>query len=160
MDTFRPNDVVRYRPSEHHCREGIAIAKVCGSSVVLVDTFWQSGSHDDHVLTAGEKASAEIVFNIEDYDELDRYMSFSEELWNKYAASDRQVVTSQHGLQKRWFIRKGACPDWNTQIDNARQVVAEYERQLESVRSNLEWARRDLADMLAAATTGQTPNPR
>ncbi|SHX96547.1 Uncharacterised protein [Mycobacteroides abscessus subsp. abscessus] len=160
MSTFRPDDVVRYRPSAHHCQEGVAIAKDCGGSVVLVDTFWQSASHDDHVLTASEIASAELVFNMEGYDELDRYISSSEQLWNKYAATDRQVVTSQHGLQKRWFIRKGARPDWNTQIDNARQVVAGYERELEAVRSHLEWARRDLADMLAAATTGQTPNPR
>lgn len=159
MSTFRPNDVVRYRSAEHHCREGVAIAKDCGSSFVLVDTFWQSGSHEDHVLTESEIATTELVFNMEDYDELDRYMSSSEGLWNKYATSDRQVVTSQHGLQKRWFIRKGASPDWDTQIENARQVVADYERRLESVRSGLEWARRDLAEVSAAATAARATNP-
>lgn len=159
MNTFRLNDVVRYRPTEHHCREGVAVAKNCDSSVVLVDTFWQSGSHDDHVLTEGEVSAAELIFNIEDYDELDQYVSSSRELWNKYATSDRQVVTSQHGLQKRWFIRKGATPDWDTQIENARQVVAEYERQLESATSGLEWARNNLAEVSAAAAAALPMNP-
>lgn len=158
MHNFRPNDVVRYRPSEHHCREGIAIAKDYGSGVVLVDTFWQSGSQHDHVLTENEVATIELIFNTDDYDELDRYNSSSERLWNRYATSDRQVVTSQHGLQMRWFIRKGAFPDWNTQIANAREAVADYERRIESMRSALEWARRDLADVLAAAETAQAPS--
>lgn len=160
MRTFRPNDVVRYRPSEHHCREGVAIAKKLGSGVVLVDTFWQSGSHDDHVLTESEIATGETAFNIDDYDELDRFASSCEALWNKYATIDREVVTSQHGLQKRWFIRKGASPDWDTQIENARQVVAEYERRLESVRSGLEWARRDLAEIEAASAAARAKNSR
>ncbi|WP_074346609.1 hypothetical protein [Mycobacteroides abscessus] len=159
MSRFRLNDVVRYRPSEHHCRESVAIATDRGGNIVLVDTFWQSGGQDDHVLTESEIATIELVFNTDDYDELDRYASSSEGLWNKYATSDRQVVTSQHGSQMRWFIRKGAFPDWDTQIANARKVVADCERGLESMRRSLEWARRDLAEVMAAAATARATNP-
>ncbi|OHU47406.1 hypothetical protein BKG82_27765 [Mycobacteroides chelonae] len=148
---------MRYKLSEHHCREGLAVAKDCDSSVVLVDTFWQGGSQDDHMLTEGEVSTAELIFNLEDYDELERYVPSSKELWNKYAPIDRQVVTSQHGSQERLFIRKGATPDWDTQIETARQVVAERERQLESATRGLEWARHDLAEVSAAASAARNP---
>ncbi len=60
MNTFRLNDAFRYKPSEHHCREGAAVAKDCDSSVVLVDTLWLSGGQDDHVLTHSPPSCAGI----------------------------------------------------------------------------------------------------
>ena len=150
MTKFRPGDVVTYHPDQRHCREGTAIAEAPnGFDVVLFDTFWGCGG-DQHRLTATEVAAAEFKFAIGDYDELDRYSHSSAGTWLKYAPADRQLITSQHGLQKRWFIRKGATEDLATQIDNAHEKVAEWERAVESATRSLGWARDDLNRLLAA----------
>lgn len=150
MTLFAPGDVVRYRPSQHHCREGMAIAEERSGRIMLFDTFWAS-SGDRHVLTHDEIATAELEFRISDYDELDQSHRSMSGVWKKYAPADRQTITSQHGLQHRYFIRKGAAEDWPTQIDNARQELEEREREADSAQRRVEWAREDLAKVIASA---------
>lgn len=141
----RPGVVVRYKPdpSRHDprwCREGMAIADSAG---VLFDTYWQSGN-ESHRLLPVELATIELLFHMDDYDELDRCSQTTKGLWATYHPDDRHVVTSQHRLQFRWFIRKGARPDIDTQIENAEEKVRECESRVESARQQLEWAQHDL----------------
>lgn len=149
-------DVIRYdtltRPNRW-CREGIAVAENRNGRVVLLDTYWCGGS-ETHVLTDEEAATGELLFNIGDYDELDRYSRNSPHTWEKYAPADRQVITEQHGLRSRWFIRKGATEDWPTQIANAEQVVEEKRGKVRSAQISLEWALVDLARVREKAAAG------
>lgn len=151
---LRAGDVVRYEPdpSRHDprwCREGMAIADDRG---VLFDTYWGSGS-DNHRLLAVEIASAELLFNLADYDELDRYDRATKGIWETYHPDDRRFVSSQHRLQFRRFVRKGATPDLATQIANAEEKVREADEAEASARRHAEWARVDLA----ALTTRPLP---
>ena len=146
----RPGVVVRYTPdpSRHDprwCREGTAIADARG---LLVDTYWGSGS-DSHLLLAVEIETIEILFHLDDYDELDRYARGTSDLWATYHPDDRKRVTSQHGLQARWFVRKGSVPDLSTKIANAEEKVREAEASVRSAGWRLEWARIDLAGLLS-----------
>ena len=138
---FKPGDVVRYEAPSGWCREGTAITREDG---ILVDTYWLN---DNHVLTDEEIVTAELVFNLADYDELDRYQRNSAEIWKTYSPTDRETVTSQHGLQVRWFVRKGARPDLQTQIENARQALTDAESKLQSAEARVRGARRDLEQL-------------
>lgn len=155
MTTYTPSagDVVRYTPENTWCREGIAIAQDHvrpNGRLVLLDTYW--GSTEPGMLTDAEADTAELMFNLADYDELYRYSSYaSRSQWETYAPADRQIITHQHGLQRRWFIRKGARPDWATQIDNARQKVADREAEADRARRAVEWANEDLTRVIADA---------
>lgn len=135
---FKPGDVVRYEtltmPSRH-CREGQAIAEEWKGRIVLLDTFW--GSSDRHVLTDDEIDTAELVFNLKGYDELDRYSHESPAKWKRFKPVDRETVTSQHGLQIRWFVRKGATPDLQTQIENACEEYLNAQSKLRSAEENV-----------------------
>lgn len=141
MSDFIPGDVIRYTPGDgHHCREGMAIV----AQQQAFDTFW-SGYGDRHLLTADELATAELLFNLADFDELDgnsRHMN--EAKWNTYATDDRQLVTSQHGLQKRWFIRKGAEPSWQQQIANAREELDKALRDADQAVRNVGYRHAEL----------------
>lgn len=155
MSTYTPStgDVVRYTPRTTWCREGIAIAQDharLNGRLVLLDTYW--GSTEPGMLTDDEADTAELMFNLADYDELDRYsIHASRSQWETYAPADRQIITHQHGLQRRWFIRKGAQPDWATQIDNARRSVAEREDEADRARRAVDWATEELTRLIAAA---------
>lgn len=145
---FRPNDVVKYTPDPtrhdpNWCREGVAIAS--DPNMILTDTYWGSGT-DAHILTPTETATAEVLFNLDDYDQLPRN---AWDTWTQYAEADRGIVTSQHGLQRRLFIRKGAKPDWATMLENARDKVEAAEREVRHATSLLTYARRELADLEA-----------
>lgn len=154
MDTYRPcpGDVVSYTPESTWCHEGIAIVQDPvrhTGCYQMLDTYW--GTQPSEISDA-EASTAELMFKLADYDELDRYSSHaSQSTWDKYAPVDRQLITSQHGLQKRWFIRKGASPDWATQISNAQGVVSAHVDELESAQRRLQWARDDLASVIADA---------
>lgn len=139
--------VVRYTPDESRhnprwCREGMAIADERGR---LVDTYWCT-SGDQHVLNEVEVESVEVLFSLDDYRELDRR---HERTWQEYRPEDRQVVTSQHGLRRRLFVREGAEPDHDTKVSNAREAVAEAEREVASARGRLRSAQWDLDLLLA-----------
>ena len=145
---WRPGDVVRYESERHdrHCREGMALAvERSKDTVILVDTFWNSMS-DSHVLTAAEEATAELRFNTADFDALDRHETYR---WENYAPTDRQVITSQHGLQRRLFIRKGATEDYVTKVQNAREKLAAAVSELASAERSVQRAKDDLARMQA-----------
>lgn len=148
MTDFKAGDVVAYdtltRPNRH-CREGTAILNDRG---VLVDTFWGGALvNDAHVLTEEEAATARLLFNIGDYAELGRTQAHQ---FEQYAPADRQVLTSQHGLQRRLFVRIGAQVDHATIVDNARRKVDEAEARVRSAQLHLDWAREDLARLEGA----------
>lgn len=144
---FKPGDVVRYDTgTERHCLEGMAIAEARLAGVVLYDTYWRTPG-DRHLLTYDELATAEVVFNLDDYDELTERESAAR--WEMYKPADRERVTSQHGLVVRCFIRKGAEPDLETQIEYARKVVEDAAHKLASARRSLDAAFRDLAELEA-----------
>lgn len=149
---MRVGDVVRYTPerADRWCREGMAIAKQLPGVVALVDTYWYPS--DDvmlrHVLTPAEVATAEHLFNVEDFRELphaERYV------WKEYRPEDRQVITAQHGLTRRLFVRIGSEPDLATRIQNARDDVAEAEEAVRSAESRLEGKRWWLAELESRA---------
>lgn len=147
---FKPGDVVRYDTGmDRHCREGWAIAEARLDSVVLFDTFWGTPG-DRHLLTYDELGTAEVVFNLDDYDELDQYRRHkSAATWKTYRPEDRETVTSQHGLQVRWFVRKGAEPDLQTQIENACEAYVEAQSKLRSAEADVRYAWQVLAELEA-----------
>jgi len=126
----------------------MAIAKERDDGFVyLADTYWTS---ENHVLTEEEVASAELLFNLADYDELDRYRRHeSAATWKTYRPEDRETVTSQHGLQTRWFVRKGAEPDLQTQIENACEAYLEAQSKLRSAEADVRYAWQVLAELEA-----------
>jgi hypothetical protein len=130
---FKPGDVVRYTPENRWCREGTAVMDERGR---LVDTYWYSGGD---ALSAEEVAVAQFQFNLADYDEVG-----SESRWSRHNPTDRQRITRQHGLSVRWLVRKGAQPDLATQIDNARQAVADAYEKLRSAEFGVELAWAEL----------------
>jgi len=139
-----------------HCREGVATEERPG---VLFDTFWTNG--DRHKLTETEATSARFRFDTDDFIELDANRFDNADQWNTFAPGDRQTITSQQGLQVRYFVRTGAAPDLATQIENARQKVSDAERAERSATSALTWARselRALEDIVGAPGPSVTPN--
>jgi hypothetical protein len=142
---FNPGDVLSYVPTRDHCREGTAWVNEAG---VALDTYWRAyGDGESHVLTRSEINTATIVFNVADFDALDRYLSTSRETWETYAPDDRARITSQHGLQEVLLIRKGAQPDLPTQIANAQREVERAEAEVRSAEHTLERHRQDLAEL-------------
>ena len=148
---LNPGDVLHYTPlrkfEPRWCREGQALVDEHGRAL---DTYWGIDSFSDrHCLTAEELATATVVFNVGDFEMLDKYARSSQAQWETYSPLDRAVITSQHGLQSVYYIRKGAQPDLETQIENARERVEDAERKLSSAQSGLEWCRRELAALEA-----------
>jgi hypothetical protein len=145
VSEYLPGTVVRYQPErgDRWCREGTAIVQDNGA---LLDTYWGSGG-EAHRLTAAELATAEVLFRLSDYDELDRYKRGSADVWKTYHQNDRQRVTSQHGLQARWFVRKGAQSDHATRVENAREALREAEHEASSAERRVAWRREELAQL-------------
>jgi hypothetical protein len=138
--TLKPGDVVRYEPDNRWTKEGLAVAEARGERVILFDTFW-GNSDRTHV----EPAEFEVLFNLADYD----VRSAGE--WERHHPNDRRVITHQHGLQRRYYVRKGAAEHLPTQVANARERVAEAEEKMRSAQWSLSGARRDLAAIEAKA---------
>jgi hypothetical protein len=115
----------------------------------LVDTYWVGGG-DSHIVRGEELRSIEVLFHLDDYDELDHWRP-DQQKWMTYAPADRQRITMQHGLQQRLFIRKGATPDLATQIANAEEKVREAQEAVRSAEWRLEWAQKDLGALAATA---------
>lgn len=155
MTSFRVGDVVHYTSERESrwCREGTAIAIERWGRVVLVDTYWNHLGSEDHVLTDAELATIRPMFNLGDFDELNQYDNGSRTTWEKYAPEDRERTTSQHGLQSRWFIRKGAQPHLPTQIENQREVVERIKSNLESAERQLAYEQNRLAELEASAVS-------
>lgn len=122
-----------------HCREGLATEE----RGVLLDTFWGSGYGDRHRLSDVERASIRFRFDTDDFEEVHARGGAPKEWWDR-APKDRSVISSQHGLQARYFIRKGSQPDPETRIENAQRAVDEAESALRSAEATLRRAREAL----------------
>jgi hypothetical protein len=145
-------DVLRYTPSQVHCREGMAFVTESGEPL---DTYWRpEGDGDSHALTDGELSTAKIVFNVAEFTMLDRYSAASREKWETYSPDDRERVTSQHGLQEVLFVHRGARPDLGTQIANARRDVGHAEVALRAAQQRLDSERSRLSEMLECEGLG------
>lgn len=146
MSELRENDVVRYEPKDRWCHEGTAVAtRRSDGEIVLFDTYWQfSGQR------LVKPDTWEVLFNLDDYDSVrDGWR------WEKYAPEDRQVVTSQHGLQRQYLVRKGAVESRDQIIANARTRLAEAEEKLRSATWSRDFAQRELDELLAETTPGE-----
>lgn len=147
---FKPGDVLAYTPREYHCCEGTAFVTENGTPL---DTFWgPDGDGQYGRLREEELATAEIKFNVNDYDALDRYSKGSAATWKTYHPDDRALITSQHRLQHQFFIRKGAKPDLSTQIENAQAAVEDAESELRSAEARLGWRRQELAELQSVSS--------
>lgn len=121
MSAIRTGDVLSYVPRRSHCREGTAFVV---NADRVVDTYWRPfGDGESHVLTEQELTTAEVRFNVHDFDVLDS--SGARRKWETYHPDDRSYISSQHGLREVLFVRRGATPDMATQILNAEGEVAE-----------------------------------
>jgi len=148
-----------------HAREGIAVEVEHYGKTVLVDTFWSAdgvsgGIPGSHILTAAERAEAVFSFDTDDYDELDRHARATPELWASYAKDCRKVIPSQHSLKFRYFVCKGAEPDWATRVENAARELERTESEVslavsrrDRARQQLDAIRAERADELEAATS-------
>lgn len=136
------------RPSRH-CREEVAVETQPG---VLLDTFWDM-STETHRLTDAEKATAVLRFDTDDFDELDRYDRGSPGLWMQHRPEDRELITSQHRLQNRWFVRKGSTPDLDTKIENARADLDKLTSDAESAARRARDARKRLDELIVLKGT-------
>ncbi|WP_032384670.1 hypothetical protein [Rhodococcoides fascians] len=147
---FRAGDVVRYTPerSDKWCREGYAVAVERRQQIELLDTYWRLSGSESHTLNEVEVESAELLFNLNDYDELHRR---SEQQWEKYAPADRQRYTEQHGCVVRLFVRKGAVEDHATKVENARRDVDVRLEELATAQRRLTWAQEEFRHILATA---------
>lgn len=146
----QPGDVFDYLPLEHHCREGHAVAEERFGKVVLLDTFWGISGSDRHLLTDAELATAELKFNLGDYMQVTMSTRhLNESTWSKHAREDRQLITSQHGLQRHYYLRHSAKPSWAQQIENAREELAAAEHNAESAARGVDYARSNLAYIIA-----------
>lgn len=149
--TFTPGDVLAYTPERRHAREGTAFVTESGHAV---DTYWEpTGDAQSHVLTTAELATAEVKFNVNDYEPLDRYAGGSRSVWMTYHHNDRARISSQHGLQEQLYVRRGAKPDIGTQIANAEAEVKVAESAVRSAEYTLACRRRDLAELQTAASS-------
>jgi hypothetical protein len=145
---FRSGDVLRYTPRRAHCKQGTAFVRDCGTPL---DTYWSAfGDFEYGHLSDEELATAEVVFNVNDYDMLDKYSRGSRLTWETYSPDDRGRIGSQHQCQSVYFVRKGAQPDLMTQIQNARAALAAAESDLRGAQYAVDSRRRDLAKLEAA----------
>ena len=143
---FKPGDVLAYVPRWHHCREGAAFVKDNG---VAVDTYWRHTDSSAALLNLEELATAELRFNVNDYDALDIYSPSSRSTWLTYHPDARGRIPSQHGLQEALFVRRGAVPDLATQIENARAEVEKAESAVRVAQDRLTFRREDLESLEA-----------
>lgn len=141
MPEFKVGQFYSYAIKDSWCREGVAEVTEYG----VRDTYW--GNHDATPLSEGERASAVLLFDSADYEELDRYSSSSKHLWEKYHPDDRKKTTEQHGCYTRWFVKKGAKPDIGTRIENARVRLAEARDELKSAQWRFESRTQELEEL-------------
>ncbi len=134
MSAFTEGDVVHYIPENGWCREGTATVDEQG---LLRDTYWHSGNH---ALSDIEVATAQPSFNLGEFREIGKY-----ECWEDYHPDHRREITRQHGLVRLKFVRKGALPDLDTRIENAREAVRQAERGVKDAEWRLDLCRKDLA---------------
>ncbi len=143
MNNFKIGQFYSYTVRDRWCREGLAEVTKRG----ILDTYWGPDGTENSPLTESEKASAVLLFDSADYDELDRYSSSSKHRWEQFHPDERKKTTEQHGCYTRWFVKKGAKPDLGTKIANARVRLSEAEQQLKSVKWSVESRTRELEEL-------------
>lgn len=130
-------DVYTYTPEQHHCLEGLAVENERGK---LIDWFW-GGDVIGNQIVSPDVADLEKVANLNDYEPTPRN---GRESNKDYAPEDRLTLTSQHGLQRTYYVRKGAIPDLATRIENARWDLAEAESDARVAQRRVERAQEAL----------------
>ena len=140
---FKVGEFYEYSPKTVWCREGIAEVIERG----VFDTYWGHNPSDSSPLSPEEKATAVLLFDSSEYDELDRYCSSSRHRWEQFHPSERKKTTEQHGCHKRWFIKKGAEPDIGTRINNAKARLSEAEQELKSAQWRVESRTKELEEL-------------
>jgi hypothetical protein len=139
--------VLRYIPLINHCREGIAFV---GDDGAARDTYWREhGDGESHRLTESELEGAVQLFNVDDYDRLDPDSAASREQWERFRPSDRGRITMQHGLHECLFLRKGASPDLDTQIENAERRIKAAAKEQRAAELALEARRGEHVALVA-----------
>lgn len=147
-----PGNVLSYIPKDYHCRQGTAIVLEDGRGAV--DTFWDEFGKDSncHWLTGKELETAEVKFNVNDYEQIGTYghcAPSDEAEWARYRPEDRAHIGSQSQWCAVLLVRKGSKPDTETIIENARREVELAEGDVESANRKLGWARENLAKLEA-----------
>jgi hypothetical protein len=132
-----------------HCREGIATEE----KGAMFDTFW-GYSGDRHRLTNTEISSAVLRFDTEDFEEVKSYVRGAPQDWLDRASQDRETISSQHGLQLSYWIRKGSSPDYATKIKNTKAKLDEAYRELRSAENSIKWAIEELEKVKREAGGG------
>jgi hypothetical protein len=142
--------VYEYKRSQHHCREGMAVEIGPGD---LRDTYWGLDGSDRHKLTGAEVAGATFLFDTDDYEDVTSpHNREIPSAWADRAEDDRRVVTEQHGLRVRYFIRKGSEPSHEMKVTNARDALLRAQQKAEYAARAVEWAQRDLDELLATSS--------
>lgn len=130
-------DVYTYTPKSRHCMEGLAVENERG---IIIDWFWSGDAVGNQAVSPGAEDLTKIA-NLSDYD----LTPMNGRKSNKdYAPEDQLVLTSQHGLRRTYYIRKGAEPDLTTKIENARKRLEQAESDARSAQFQVERAREDL----------------
>jgi hypothetical protein len=151
MTTYKPGDVLRYTPRQHHAREGTAVVNENG---IPYDTFWSS--NDFGTLGPNERATAHVIANLNDYEPISEYR---EDEYRQRAPQDRLSITHQHGLQVDLYVRKGSEPDPATLLANAQAALCDAESDLRSALSSVEWRQRDVVTARKALADKQAEHP-
>lgn len=144
---FEPGDVLDYIPKHgNHCRQATAVVYEDGA----VDTFWGVNRYSEgYLLGDQEIEGAELRFPLGDFRKLGEHWEHKREEWLTYAPADRQRIGSQHQYQSTYYVRIGAEPDLDTQIANAREALAEAEREVSSAQQRIQLRWEDLAKLEA-----------
>jgi len=145
---FKTDDVIQYTPAgrtatgspDYYFRAGTAIVQPDGRAL---DTFTRS---EPHVLRDTELATGRLLFNTlgETWETRNR-IGF----WSEHRPEDRQELSHGQGNQPTLYLRKGATPDLDTKIANARAEVEQAEQKLCGAESDLRWRREQLAKLEA-----------
>lgn len=127
-----------------HAREGWAVEIAPGD---FRDTYWSS---DRYKLNVREVETLVFQFDTDDFEPITgNYGSGIPPIWTEYATEDRARIPSQHGLKPTWYLRKGASPDLDTQIEAQRDVLEREESNLRSVQARRDGAQEKLRELLA-----------
>ncbi len=144
---MKPGEFYKFTPRSNWCREGTARVTDSG---VLVDTYWGlDASAYEYALLPDERATIVLLFDSNEYDELPRHDRSQRYRWEQFHPNDREKVSEQHGCTTHYFVRKGAKPDLQTKIENARRDLEEARSALRSAQWTVESRERDLADLIS-----------
>ena len=152
-----PGAYYTFDRDEHHCVEGIVYADLVRSEgIVLRDTFWgPRGSTTFMVghnhLSEAERASLRLLFNPDGgWREATR-----NDVPEDFDPDDVRRVTSQHGLQKKVWIRDGAQPSLAIRIFNAQERLREARSAAESAICTVEHHAMEVARLVAEQSAVQ-----